>query len=396
MRYTESEMQEYLLDNDVKFIKMSFCDIFGRQKIIAIQPGLLHDAFSEGIAFDASRVEGFEAESDSELRLIPDTDTLQLLPWRPAHGRVARLFCDIRRVDGEPFALDSRGVLKDAVRAAQNEGIGFEVGVQSEFYLFRLDETGKPTDVPFDSAGFMDAAPEDRGEDVRREICLTLEDMDVLPRFSHHSGGPGQNIIEFCRSSAVHSADDVMTYRSAVQTVAARNGLYASFHPKPIPDRDGSGFHISLTPQSERPETAARFLAGILAHAAEITALLNPTEASYRRLGVMDVPKHITWSKNSRRRFAYLKGGTIEVRTPDSTANPYLAYAALIYAGLDGVKRGLQLPEEDLAASPENALPASLTEALLRFDKSEFVQKTLPVYLVETVVRAFGAGRHAN
>ena len=194
MQYTESEVTEFITDNDVKFIKMAFCDIFGRQKIIAIQPSLLASAFEGGIPIDASRIMGFEKEADSELFLVPDTSTMSLLPWRPAHGRVVRFFCDIRRSDGTGFDIDCRGILKKAVDIAKLHGIIFEFGARNEFYLFKNDENGNATAIPFDNAGFMDAAPEDKGEDVRREICLTLEEMNIQPESSHHEQGPGQRI----------------------------------------------------------------------------------------------------------------------------------------------------------------------------------------------------------
>ena len=297
MQYTESEVTEFITDNDVKFIKMAFCDIFGRQKIIAIQPSLLASAFEGGIPIDASRIMGFEKEADSELFLVPDTSTMSLLPWRPAHGRVVRFFCDIRRSDGTGFDIDCRGILKKAVDIAKLHGIIFEFGARNEFYLFKNDENGNATAIPFDNAGFMDAAPEDKGEDVRREICLTLEDMGVTPESSHHSGGPGQNIIDFQHSSAIQSADDVITYKSVVKTMASRNGLTASFAPNPIPGKDGNGFHITLTPRMQMGDCSEYFLAGILEHAAEITAILNPTADSYKRLGAFGAPEFISWSE---------------------------------------------------------------------------------------------------
>ena len=267
------------------------------------------------------------------------------------------------------------------------------MGARSEFYLFKNDGEGNPTDVPFDNAGFMDAAPEDKGEDVRREICLTLEDMGVTPQSSHHSGGPGQNIIEFCHSSAVHAADDVITYKSVVKTMAAHNGLTASFDPIPIPGKDGNGFHITLTPMLREKDCSENFLAGILAHAAEITAILNPTADSYRRLGVFGAPEFVSWSEKSRRCFAYKKAGqpAIEVRSPDSTTNPYLAYAALIYAGLDGYLKRTKLPKPDAARETSEKLPKSAEEALQVFEKSSFIRNVFPEYFVRTFIQTLGA-----
>lgn len=395
MQYTKSEVLDFIEENDVKFIKLAFCDIFGCQKVIAIQPALVPEALGTGIPIDASRITGFEREHDSELFLVPDTSTMSLLPWRPVHGRVVRFYCDIRRADGSGFDIDCRGILKKAVDIAKLHGIIFNFGARSEFYLFKNDGEGNPTDVPFDNAGFMDAAPEDKGEDVRREICLTLEDMGVTPQSSHHSGGPGQNIIEFCHSSAVHAADDVITYKSVVKTMAAHNGLTASFDPIPIPGKDGNGFHITLTPMLRDKDCSENFLAGILAHAAEITAILNPTADSYRRLGVFGAPEFVSWSEKSRRCFAYKKAGqpAIEVRSPDSTTNPYLAYAALIYAGLDGYLKRTKLPKPDAARETSEKLPKSAEEALQVFEKSSFIRNVFPEYFVRTFIQTFGCPR---
>ncbi len=395
MQYTKSEVLDFIEENDVKFIKLAFCDIFGCQKVIAIQPALVPEALETGIPIDASRITGFEREHDSELFLVPDTSTMSLLPWRPVHGRVVRFYCDIRRADGNGFDIDCRGILKKAVDIAKLHGIIFNFGARSEFYLFKNDGEGNPTDVPFDNAGFMDAAPEDKGEDVRREICLTLEDMGVTPQSSHHSGGPGQNIIEFCHSSAVHAADDVITYKSVVKTMAAHNGLTASFDPIPIPGKDGNGFHITLTPMLRDKDCSENFLAGILAHAAEITAILNPTADSYRRLGVFGAPEFVSWSEKSRRCFAYKKAGqpAIEVRSPDSTTNPYLAYAALIYAGLDGYLKRTKLPKPDAARETSEKLPKSAEEALQVFEKSSFIRNVFPEYFVRTFIQTFGCPR---
>lgn len=395
MQYTKSEVLDFIEENDVKFIKLAFCDIFGCQKVIAIQPALVPEALETGLPIDASRITGFEREHDSELFLVPDTSTMSLLPWRPVHGRVVRFYCDIRRADGSGFDIDCRGILKKAVDIAKLHGIIFNFGARSEFYLFKNDGEGNPTDVPFDNAGFMDAAPEDKGEDVRREICLTLEDMGVTPQSSHHSGGPGQNIIEFCHSSAVHAADDVITYKSVVKTMAAHNGLTASFDPIPIPGKDGNGFHITLTPMLRDKDCSENFLAGILAHAAEITAILNPTADSYRRLGVFGAPEFVSWSEKSRRCFAYKKAGqpAIEVRSPDSTTNPYLAYAALIYAGLDGYLKRTKLPKPDAARETSEKLPKSAEEALQAFEKSSFIRNVFPEYFVRTFIQTFGCQR---
>ena len=258
MRYSEADIQEFINDNDVKFIKFSFCDVFGSQKIISVLPSVLPRAFAQGIAVDASRIEGFYKPGDSELFLFPDTDTISLLPWRPSHGRVARFYCHIKDQEGSPFAQDGRKILRDAVAYAKERGVKVNFGAENDFYLFRTDEEGEPTDIPFDSAGFLDEAPEDRGEDVRRDICLTLEAMGIEPQYSQHISGPGQNRIDFAPGPALACADNVITFRSVVKMMAARNGLWAAFSPKPIPDQAGNGFRIAMRPTQQGESCAAK------------------------------------------------------------------------------------------------------------------------------------------
>lgn len=369
-----SDIAEFIQDNDVKFVKFSFCDIFGRQKIVSVLPSLLPRAVEEGIAVDASRIAGFGSSGDSELFLFPDTSTIALLPWRPSHGRVARFYCEVRDEDGRPLPQDSRKILRDAVAHARQRGIQVSFGAENDFYLFKTDEEGEPTDAPFDSAGFMDAAPEDRGEDVRRDICLTLEDMGIEPLSSQHIGGPGQNRIDFEPGPALQCADNVMTFRSVVQTMAVRNGLWASFDPKPIPEEPGSGFRVAMRPRRDGQPVADAFLAGILDHAVEITAFLNPVESSYDRLGSLGAPGEVGWSDRGRASLVRRKRtGRIEISSPDGAANPYLAFAVLLYAGVDGVERGLPLPEG--AAGP---LPRSLAEARRACKASAFLRGCLP------------------
>ena len=394
MDTTMSEVVQFIQENDVKFIRLAFCDIFGNQKNIAIQPTELTRAFEYGIHFNASALRGFLNVDASDLLLFPDPATLSVLPWRPAQGRVVRFYCDIRYPDGTPFEGDGRYLLRQASRRARKAGYSLTMCTASEFYLFELDENGHPTTIPHDHGEYFDVAPLDKAENVRRQICLTLEDMGVTPESSHHSGGPGQNIIDFQHSSAIQSADDVITYKSVVKTMASRNGLTASFAPNPIPGKDGNGFHITLTPRMQMGDCSEYFLAGILEHAAEITAILNPTADSYKRLGAFGAPEFISWSEKSRWCFAYKKEGssTIEVRSPDSTANPYLAYAALIYAGLDGYLKKTKLPKPDLARETCGKLPKSAEEALQIFAKSSFVRNVFPEYFVKTYIRTFGNG----
>ena len=273
MKYSESEIRQYVAEEDVKFLRMTFFDLTGNQKNMSILPDALDRAFSTGIAFDASAIPGFGDELRSDLFLQPDTSTLCLLPWRPDHGRVARLFCRILRSDGTPFEGDSRALLQKAVDDAAAMGVSFAFGSEMEFYLFRRDENGEPTTIPYDRAGYMDIAPEDKGENVRREICLTLEQMGIRPECSHHEQGPGQNEIDFRYAEPVKAADDAVTFRTVVNTVALRNGLAADFSPKPLRSEPGNGMHINLSARSSTGEDIMpQVIAGILSHIAASAA----------------------------------------------------------------------------------------------------------------------------
>lgn len=229
MVYTKEEVFDFIKEEDVSFIRLAFCDINGRQKNISIMPAELDRAFEEGIAFDASAICGFGDEQNSDLLLFPDPSTLNILPWRPSHGKVVRMFCDIKRPDGTPFEKDSRTILRRAVETARKKGVRVRFGSEYEFYLFMTDGNGEPTKIPLDRAGYMDVAPEDKGENVRREICLTLTDMGIQPEGSHHEQGPGQNEIDFRYSDAMTAADNAMNFISVVKAAAQHNGLYADF-----------------------------------------------------------------------------------------------------------------------------------------------------------------------
>ncbi len=405
MLYTAADIQEYVEENDVKFIRLAFCDSFGVQKNISIMPGELARAFDAGISFDASAIADFGGEEKSDLFLQPDPTTLALLPWRPSHGRVARMFCWIRYPDGSPFALDSRAILRGAVRAARDAGYGCNVGAECEFYLFKTDENGEPTRIPFDTAGYMDIAPQDKGENVRREICLALEEMGILPESSHHEEGPGQNEIDFRYSDPLRSADDTLTFRAAVATIAARNGLYATFEPKPLPEHSGNGFHINLSPYrldgTAESGVFDHFLAGILRRVQEITAFLNPGPASYERLGGCKAPQYVTWSPQNRSQLVRIPAAAgvnarIELRSPDPTANPYLAYALILHAGLEGIADRAPLPEPvncNLYTAPAALLdrlarlPGSFAQAVELACGSAFVRAHLPERLLQSYRR---------
>lgn len=393
MLYTEEDVFAYVEQEDVKFIRLAFCDISGRQKNISIMPQELKRAFSQGISFDASAVSGFGDVVESDLFLFPIPSTLSILPWRPSRGKVVRMFCKIRYPDGRLFPMDCRALLAQAVKDARDLGLSIQIGAEFEFYLFKTDADGNPTTQPFDHAGYMDMAPEDKGENVRREICLTLESMGILPESSHHEEGPGQNEIDFRYSDAMTAADNALLFASTVRAVAVSNGLYADFSPKPIPGEAGNGLHINISLKTEEGSHLNQyFMAGILAHIREMTAFLNPTENSYRRLGEKKAPRFVTWSPGNRSQLIRIPAAQgeykrMELRSPDPTVNPYLAYALVIFAGLDGVKRK-RLPPEPLnvnlyTAGPEitdslETLPGSLAEARKLARESEFIRSVLP------------------
>ena len=242
MKYSKQEVLQYIQEEDVKFIRLTFCDVFGKQKNISIMPQELSRAFEYGIAIDGSAIIGFGDETHSDLLLHPDAETIMTLPWRPEHGRVVRMFCSISYPDGKPYECDSRSLLIQAVKYAKEAGFHFAFGSEQEFYLFNLDEKDNPTKEPYDNAGYMDIAPEDKGENIRREICLTLEQMGIRPESSHHEEGPGQNEIDFRYSEPITAADNAMTFQTIVRTVAHRNGLFADFSPKPLENGPGNGF----------------------------------------------------------------------------------------------------------------------------------------------------------
>lgn len=393
MLYTEQDVFDYVEQEDVKFIRLAFCDVTGKQKNISIMPQELKRAFSQGISFDASAIAGFGDVVASDLFLFPIPSTLSVLPWRPSRGKVVRMFCRIRHPDGTPFRLDSRFFLESAVKKAREQGITVQFGAEFEFYLFKTDENGDSTREPFDRAGYMDVAPEDKGENVRREICLTLESMGISPESSHHEEGPGQNEIDFRYSDALTAADNAMHFLSVVKAVAAGSGLYADFTPKPIPGEAGSGMHINLSVKTDSGEDVmSAFMAGVLAHIREMTWYLNPCKASYLRLGEKKAPRYVTWSPENRSQLIRIPAARgeyrrMELRSPDPMANPYLVYALLIHAGLDGVRRGLTPPEplninlytaEESVTAGLDRLPASLEEAWALAKNSQFLRDVLP------------------
>ena len=400
MNYTPQEVMQFIEEEDVKFIRLTFTDVLGNPKNIAIMPQELERAFRYGIAIDASAMAGFGDETHSDLFLHPDSQTISVLPWRPETGRVVRMLCSISLPDGSPFPMDTRNILKQAIADAKAEGVRFAFGSELEFYLFRLDENGAPTYTPYDQAGYMDVAPEDKGENVRREICLALERMGIQPESSHHEEGPGQNEIDFKYSDALSAADNAVSFRTAVKTIAARSGLWADFSPKPLIDQPGSGFHINLS-VSGPEENSRAVMAGILRRVEEMTLFLNPTDQSYRRLGSHKAPRFISWSTDNRSMLIRIPAASgeykrMELRSPDCTANPYLAFALLIWAGLEGLREKIALPEQcdvnlytlrEKEAAQLKALPLSRSAAAAAAGDSAFLRAHLPQALIDHYCR---------
>lgn len=393
--YSKEEVLEYVSSEDVKFIKLSFCDVFGMQKNISILSTELKRAFENGISFDASAICGFGDEANSDLFLFPDPSTIEVLPWRPTQGKVVRMICDIKNPDGTPFDADTRYILTNAVSFAKKKGIELKMGSEFEFYLFKTDDEGNPTNEPFDNAGYFDIAPFDRGENVRREICLTLENMDIYPESSHHEEGPGQNEIDFKHSDPLSSADNALTFKSVTQTIAAKNGLYANFMPKPVKNSSGNGMHINIS-LTDKSKTDS-FIAGILENISGITVFLNPTTESYERLGSKKAPLYITWAEGNRSQLIRIPAengerSRFELRSPDPMANPYLAYALLIYAGTEGVinRKQLDVPcninlynAKEETTKKLSHLPKSIDEAISLAKDSEIVKKYMPDRILE-------------
>ena len=404
MKHTAQDILNYVEDNDVKFVRLAFCDIFGNQKNISVFAGDLPYAFEQGVCFDGSSIAGFMNTEESDLVLWPDPDTMTILPWRPTEGRVMRMYCDITLPNGRPFVGNSRGYLQSVVKRAKAMGLRCDVGCECEFYLFQTDEHGNPTRIPMDRGGYFDIAPLDKAENIRREICFAMEDMGLRPQHSHHESGFGQNEVDFMYSTALKSADNLNTFKSTVKAIADRNGLFASFMPKPMQDQAGSGMHVNVSihrdgknlfqgdiaPDSE----AGHFIAGILAHARELTCFCNPIPNSYTRFGSCEAPKYVSWSRQNRSQLVRLPSATgefcrLELRSPDPSCNPYLVIGLILAAGLDGIEKKMPLPApvnrnlfHKSAAEGLESLPESLREAITIAAQSDFIAKELPVPLM--------------
>lgn len=387
------ELMQFVEEENVEFIRLAYFDVFGKQKNIAIMSGELERAVRWGVSIDGSAIAGFEADVRSDLFLKPDLSTISIVPWRPSDSRVCRIFCDVVYPDGTPFEVDTRYLLRQAVRDAAARGIEVKFGSEMEFYVFRRDDRGQVTTTPIDHGGYMDVEPLDGGENLRRYICFALLEMGITPESSHHERGPGQMEIDFRYSDPLTAADNTSTVKWAVRSICAADGCAADFSPKPLPGEPGSGMHLNISVHSEDgTDHTDAFMAGILKFIREITLFLNPQEQSYARLGRMEAPRYVSWAVQNRSQLIRIPADPsgrrrIELRSPDPKANPYLAFALLIRAGLYGIEHNLPLPtplDTNLyTADPVlmrglEQLPASLQEAAQIALGSSLVREYVP------------------
>lgn len=406
-KYTKQDIIQMVEDEDVEFIRLQFTDMFGTLKNVAITKSQLEKALNNQCMFDGSSIEGFVRIEESDMYLYPDLDTFVIFPWRPQQGKVARIICDIYRPDGKPFEGDPRYILKRTLAEAAELGYQFNVGPECEFFLFHTDDDGRPTTISHERAGYFDLGPVDLGENARRDMVLTLEDMGFEIEASHHEAAPAQHEIDFKYDEALHTADNIMTFKLAVKTIAKRFGLFASFMPKPKQGINGSGMHINISvskdgknifddPDDELglSQEAYYFIGGVMKHMKGMTAITNPLINSYKRLiPGYEAPVYIAWSGTNRSPLIRIpaargEGTRVELRSPDSAANPYLALAVCLAAGLDGIKNKTMPPEavngnifdmseEEMAALHIEAIPSDLNAAIEELEKDSFIQEVL-------------------
>ncbi len=407
-------------ERDVRFVRLWFTDVLGFLKSVAIAPAELEGALSEGIGFDGSAIQGFARVYESDMVAHPDPSTFQMLPWRGTTGGTARMFCDIALPDGSPSYADPRYVLKRAMKKAAEMGFTFYTHPEIEFYLFKQPVVPGKVPVPVDTSGYFDHTTSRAGTDFRRKAITMLEQMGISVEFSHHEGGPGQQEIDLRYADALTMADNIMTFRVVVKEVAGLQDLFASFMPKPLQDHPGSGMHTHVSlfegdtnafydaaGEFNLSSTGRHFVAGLLHHAAEMSAVLNPWVNSYKRLaGGGEAPAYSCWGQNNRSAmvripmFKPTKGSSarIELRSLDSSVNPYLAYALILAAGLSGIEQELPLPdpaEDDVwsltgrqrAALGIRPLPRNLDSAVRAMEGSELVAETLGEHVFDFVLR---------
>ena len=419
-KYSKEDIMRMVEEEDVEFIRLQFTDIFGMLKNVAITASQLEKALDNRCMFDGSAIEGFVRIDESDMYLYPDLDTFEVFPWRPQQGKVARFICDVYNPDGTPFSGDPRYVLKRAVKRAQDMGYVLNVGPECEFFLFHTDEEGRPTTSTHEMAGYFDVSPIDLAENVRRDIVLNLEEMGFQVEASHHEIAPAQHEIDFQYTDALRAADNIMTFKMAAKTIAKRHGLHATFMPKPREGMNGSGMHINMSLSDKEGRNrfaddqdawrlsrdAYYFMAGILKHMKAMTILTNPLVNSYKRLiPGFDAPIYIAWSPTSNRssliRIPSPRGEStrIELRCPDSAMNPYLALAACLSAGLDGIEKKTGLPAcvegnmftmepEELRERNVERIPETLGDAIEAYSGDVFMKEVLGEHIYTKYLEA--------
>lgn len=406
-RYTKQDIMRIVEEEDIEFVRLQFTDMFGTLKNVAITTSQVEKALDNKCMFDGSSIEGFVRIDESDMYLYPDLNTFEIFPWRPQQGKVARLICDVYRPNGTPFEGDPRYILKKVLKEAADMGYSFDVGPECEFFLFHTDDEGRPTTITHEKAGYFDISPLDLGENARRDIILNLEAMGFEIEASHHEVAPAQHEIDFKYTNALKAADNMMTFKLVVKTIAKRHGLFASFMPKPIYGVCGSGLHINMSLSKDGvnifndysapngvSKEAYQFIAGIMEHVKGMTLVCNPIVNSYKRLlPDFEAPVYIAWSEENRSpliRIPAARGTNmrVELRSPDPAANPYLLLAACLAAGLDGIKRGLNTPKsvdgniynmtkEELEAQGIEAIPSNLSKACHYFEDDTFMKQVL-------------------
>ena len=417
--YTKEDIMELVKEEDVEFIRLQFTDIFGNLKNIAVTASQLEKALNNQCAFDGSSIEGFARIEESDMYLYPDLSTMEIFPWRPQQGKVARLICDIHTPNGEPFEGDPRYVLKRAIRRAADMGYTFDVGPECEFFLFNTDENTLPTTITHEQAGYFDLSPMDFGENARRDMVMMLESMGLVIEASHHESAPAQHEIDFRYDEALAAADNIMTFKLAAKTIAKRHGLHATFMPKPKDGVNGSGMHINMSlhrggvnifQDESDPMGLSReayyFIGGLMKHMKGMAAVTNPLVNSYKRLVPgYEAPVYIAWSATNRSpliRIPSCSGGSgtrIELRSPDSAANPYLTLAVCLQAGLDGIANRIDPPgsvnrnifamsEQERAQLGIDSLPVTLWEAIGEMEKDPLIRETLGEHIFQKYVEA--------
>lgn len=394
MLYSQNDIMRIIKEENIRSIRLAFCDVYGTEKNISITPEEIKTAFDRGIPINASAIPYFGEGVYTDLLLHPEPDTVAMLPWRTEQDKVLRIFCSMTYPDGRP--LEDRGtksILMKAIREAEEEGVEFYFGSEIEFYLLKLDSHGRPTDEPCDEAGYLDVAPDDRCETVRRDIVMALEEMGIKVQNSFHEAGPGQNEIDFAYNTPLTAGNDIVTAKLVIKNAALRNGLYADFTPKPLPHKPGNGFHINVSVRNNdgTDRSMDNVVAGVLEKICEMTAFMNPTEQSYGRLMQKATPEYVSWSSEYRAQLLRIPNNNLrfrkaELRSPDLMSNPYLDFAMIINAGLYGIRNHLILPppsnfdldtaEPDLLAGYKK-LPRNIDEARKIARESTFIQSTV-------------------